>query len=308
MFSCFYESMELSIIIVHYKQEEFLKRCLATIFASGIKDDFEVIVVDNGSGNGMDVWIKKNYPGKVLFIQAGTNLGYGKGNNLGFLHSQGEYILISNADIEYLPSIPSLERRGGKRESISSLERRGGQGFFLPLSKGEIKRGSIQKMLDYLKQHSEVGVLGPQLIYPDGTVQDSYRRFVGVMDWLIKRLRFLHRLSWFKKRMVHYLMWDLDREKVQPVDWLVGACLMIPRQVYQKTGGFDPRYFLLVEDMDFCRSARKGGYEVVYFPEVKLKHNHQRLSGGSFWQALNHKMSWIHLHSLLKYFWKWKWF
>lgn len=153
--------------------------------------------------------------------------------------------------------------------------------------------------------HPEVGVLGPKLVYPDGTVQDSCRRKMSFSDLVIKRT-FLRKLPVLKKRVAKYTMEDFDHKTVREVDLLVGACFMIPREVYAKVGGFDKRYFLFMEDFDLCREIAKLGKKVVYFPELEVTHNHKRLSGGSIFQLLRKKVFWIHVSSALKYFWKWR--
>jgi len=128
---------------------------------------------------------------------------------------------------------------------------------------------------------------------------------MSFFDLVIKRT-FLRRLPFLKKRVAKYTMEDFDHSKVRDVDLLVGACLLIPRAVYEEVGGFDERYFLFMEDFDLCREIRKRGYKVTYFPETSVTHNHKRLSGGSIFKLVRRKVFWIHIQSAIKYFWKWR--
>ncbi|HEC21262.1 MAG TPA: hypothetical protein ENI70_01980, partial [Candidatus Peregrinibacteria bacterium] len=163
--------------------------------------------------------------------------------------------------------------------------------------------GGIEKMLHYMKWHRKVGILGPQLIYEDSTIQDSYRKFPGITDVVFKRT-FLVKLPLSRKRLARYLMHGKNSEKTERVDWIVGAFLMIRKKALDQVGGFDPRFFLFFEDTDLCRRMGEKGWKVVYFPKAKATHHHQRLSGGSFSQALKKKTFRVHLASGMKYFWK----
>jgi hypothetical protein len=102
-------------------------------------------------------------------------------------------------------------------------------------------------------------------------------------------------------------MQDFNHQEIKTVDWLMGACLMFKKEVFLKVKGFDQRYFLYFEDVDFCRQLNQSGYQVVYYPESKMIHFHQRLSAEErSFKALFKKITWIHVISAVKYFWKWK--
>ena len=258
--------MDLSIIILNYRSKEFTAHCVETIRASG-KGDYEIIIIDNASGDNSAEYLHNAFP-EIRVIANKKNLGYGAGNNIGIKQAKGDYVLVLNPDVE--------------------------MGY-----------PDMQKMIDYLKNYPDIGVLGPQLIYPDGVIQDSCRRFPRLLDLIIKRTN-LHRWKLFRKRMDDYLMYNIDSSKNQPVDWLVGAALMIPCSVFKKVGYFDERFFLFLEDTDLCRRVSEAGMKVIYFPEVKAAHNHQRLSQSKSWRVLFNRNFYIHIISAFKYFWKWK--
>jgi len=259
--------MKLSIIILNYRSKELTTKCIETFYNSSGEKDYEIIIVDNGSGDNSVEVLHNRFP-NIKIIPNIRNLGYGAGNNMGIVQAKGEKILILNPDVE-------------------------------------IKYPSIEKMMEYLDSHPDVGLIGPKLIYPDGVTQDSYRHFPGLFDLIIKRTH-LHRFSFFRKRMDNYLMYDMNNSETQEVDWLVGAAFMMPTDFFKKIGLFDERYFLFFEDTDLCRRVWKTGYKVIYFPSSNAIHNHKRLSQGKWHKVLRKKTFYIHIASAIKYFWKWK--
>ena len=139
------------------------------------------------------------------------------------------------------------------------------------------------------------GVIAPQLLNPDGSVQYSVRRFV-TLKMMLRRW-----LSWEddnsnNSSVREYLCKDIDQEQTQEVDWAMGAALFMSRDTYARLGGFDQRYFLYMEDEDLCLRAWKQKIPVIYYPEAKMIHNHLR---GSTHLG---KKTLYHLQSLFKYF------
>lgn len=259
----------VSCIILNYNLKYLPRLCVEAIKRSHCNFDYEIIVVDNNSHDeSLDYLKEMHEKGEIMLVQTGANLGYGKGNNAGVAHAQGKYILILNPDVG-------------------------------------VEENTIQKMVDYMQEHPIVGILGPQLYFFNGQIQDSCRRFMRPLDLIIKRTPLRH-LPGMRKRVAHYLMADYDKKKTQEVDMVTGACIMMPRAIFNEIGGFDPRYFLFMEDADLCRTVKKRGYTVVYFPEARALHYHKRLSGGSIFSLLFKRIFWIHVNSAVKYFWKWR--
>lgn len=256
--------------MLNYNSKYFPKMCIEAFYDGKMNFDFEFIAVDNGSNEPISLGYleKVAKEGKVKLIKSPKNMGYGGGNNLGAKNAKGKYILILNPDIF-------------------------------------VNKDSIQKMVDYMEAHPDIGVLGPQLRYPDDSVQDSCRRHMKFIDLIIKRT-FLKKLPFLKKRVEKYTMEDFNHSKISEVDLLVGACFIIPREIYEQVGGFDQRYFLFMEDFDLCKGIKALGRKIVYYPETWVTHNHKRLSGGSIFNLLTKKVFWIHVSSALKYFWKWR--
>lgn len=260
--------MFLSIIIVNYHQENFLQNCLKSLKQAALKFDYEIIIVDNAftaaSKEVLIDWEKTNSNSQIIFNE--KNVGYAKANNQGIRAAKGKYILIMNPDIIILP-------------------------------------GAIETLIDLLEQDSSIGLVGPQLLNLDGTIQNSCRRFPRFYTPIARRT-FLGR--WFKKELKRYLMLDFDRQQTKEVDWLVGACLVTKKQILERIDFFDERYFLYLEDTDLARKIKQLGFKVIYLPRAKMYHFYQRSSEGRGISNLFKKTVWIHIISALKYFYKWR--
>lgn len=230
---------EISIIILNYKQKGLVKQCLRGILSSNISLPFEIIVVDNNSGDDCLEMVHAEFP-QVKTITSGKNAGFAYGNNLGIRASEGNTIVILNPDVVCV-------------------------------------EGAMEKLNDFLHKNPKAGMVGPALIYPDGTMQYSCRRFPKWYTPVFRRTIF-GKFSFAKLELKRYLMMDRERHSPQTVDWLFGACLFIKKSALDKIGVFDERFFLYFEDCDLCRRLWDAGFEVWYYPEVKLVHYHQKLS------------------------------
>lgn len=261
--------MKVSCIIVNWNLKYLPRLCVEALERSKTNFPFEIIVVDNDSKDESLQYLEQvENQKKIRLVRAGANLGYGRANNLGASQANGEYILILNPDVSVEPD-------------------------------------TLQKMADFMDAHADIGILGPQLYFFNGQIQDSCRRFMNPSDLLIKRTP-LGRFKYFKKRMDSYTMANSDHSRTQAVDLVTGACFMARADAFKKIGGFDERYFLFMEDADLCRKTWEAGLKVVYFPEARALHYHKRLSGGSFLGLLKQRVFWIHVASAGKYFWKWR--
>jgi GT2 family glycosyltransferase len=160
-------------------------------------------------------------------------------------------------------------------------------------------------MYEYFHAHPEIGVLGPKLLNPDGSLQYSCARFPNFFLPVIRRTavgRYLPAL------IDRYLMRREGHNAIRAVDWLLGACLLVRRdELFISDKLFDERFFMYFEDVDLCRRARQLGKEVVYYPQALVTHDHMRDSARLPWyQAVfTDKLAKAHLSSWWKYFKKW---
>ncbi len=277
--------MYLSIVILNYRQKGLVKQCIKGIVASRPNIEYELIIVDNNSNDGCvdmvnsmfqpEIQNKSQQPQLPLgdslkippikTIQSELNGGFAAGNNLGIKEAEGKYIMIINPDIAVVPN-------------------------------------ALERMVEFMEKNNSIGIIGPKLINPDGSIQYSCRRFPNFFTPIYRRI-FLGRLFFAKNNLVNYLMIDFDHESNISVDWLFGACLLIRKSALEEIGFFDERFFMYFEDLDLCRRFWKNGFKVFYFAEVEMVHYHQRLSAEkSGILAIFSKGGRIHLASGIKYF------
>lgn len=264
--------MDLSIIIVNYKSRRKLINCLASIVQADLTGiNYEIIIVDNNSGDYLGD-LPARYS-RLCLINSPKNLGMGGGNNLGIRNSSGEFILVLNPD--------------------TIIENR-----------------AIEVLIDYARRNPQVGVVGPKLLYPDGSLQPSCARFpVFFMPFL--RRTFLG--DYFKEIRDRFTMNDFDHNSIKEVDWLMGSCMLFRRRLTLPDGEifeplFDERYFMYFEDIDLCRQIWTKGAAVVYNPEAVVIHDHRRESAKHPWYfaIFLDRLTWSHIGSWLKYFIKWR--
>jgi len=157
-----------------------------------------------------------------------------------------------------------------------------------------------------MKAHPDVGVIGPRLVRPDGSVDESAYRFPT--PWIpVYRRTPLGKTSFGKRALAKYLLDDFDRRSTRDMDWVLGAVLMIRREAMDKVGVLDERYFLYFEDTDWCRRFWKAGWRVVYLADAEMVHYHERLSARGPWFLSPLRPSTrIHIASAVKYFAKWR--
>jgi len=260
--------MGLSIIILNYKTLGLVQNCLRAIYDLNLPYQYEIIVVDNDSRDGSVEFLKEHFF-NVKLIESANNLGFAGGNNLGIKKAQGKYILILNPDILILSD-------------------------------------AIKVMYGFMEKHGQAGICGPKLINPDGSLQYSCARRP---DWRLPfyRRTFLSRTKKGQKWTDNYLMryWDHNSSKV--VDSLYFACVMIRKEAINEVGFLDERYFMYLEDLDWCLRFKLAGWEVWYIAEAQVIHYHQRESAlGTGIRGLLKKSGRIHLKSWIKYYLKWR--
>jgi len=148
-----------------------------------------------------------------------------------------------------------------------------------------------------------VGIMGPQLLNPDLTIQPSCRRFSTPLTLLI---RGLHLDGIFKnfKPVYQYLMADYDHQTVRDVDWVTGALMIVRREAISEIGGMDERYTMAYsEDQDWCCRMWRGGWRVCYVPQARAIHDHLRTGMRKPWS----KMARAQLMNAIRMFNKFDW-
>ncbi len=259
---------DVSILIVHTYEKRLLRQTLKGIYRAAPQLRFEILVIDNNPAEGFGDILSVEFP-EVRHIPLERNVGFGAAMNRGIEASSGRYVLIFNPDIVVQP-------------------------------------GSLETLMGFMDAHPDVGICGPRLHNPDGSLQHSCYRFPQVMTPAYRRT-FLGKTPQGKRALSHYLMLDDDHDQTMDVDSLIGAALFTRRKMLEETGLFDEQFFMYYEDNDLCRRFWENGYRVVYHPESMMTHYHRRASAdGSFVQQLFSRFAWIQIHSALKFFWKYR--
>ncbi len=232
--------MDVSVVIVSFNSRDDLRSCLRSILDQTDGVEYEVIVVDNASGDGSAEMVEAEFP-QVTLLRRADNAGFAAANNEGIRAARGDAILLLNPDAEFTGNV-------------------------------------LPPLYHYLQANPGVGVIGPKLLDDDGSLQLSCRRFPGFATALFNRYSLATRLFPKNPFSTRYLMTDFDHESIAEVDWVSGACMMLARQALDQIGPLDEGYFVYIEDVDLCQRAHRAGYKVVYFPEVAVVHRIARSS------------------------------
>jgi len=260
---------DLSIIIVNWNTRQLLDGCLASIYGETKNINFEIFVVDNASSDGSAEMIKEKYPAINLIINK-KNCGFAAANNQAIKEAQGKYILILNSDTIILD-------------------------------------GALNKLLDVLRSRPEVGILGAKTLNKDRTIQKTARRDPTLLTQLFLPSK-IKKLFQNWRPFKEYYFDDFDYEKETFVPQLQGSFLLVKKEVFDKIGPFDEKFFIWFEEVDFCLRARKTGYKILYSPAGSIVH----YGGESFSKLDTLKKQTLYSRSLLHYFWKnkpkWQWF
>lgn len=163
-------------------------------------------------------------------------------------------------------------------------------GRFRAIVNPDVKiQSGLAEMLAFMKANPQVGAIGPRTVNVDGVLQDTVRAYVSLQSLFLRTFK---RVVGRKKALLETTM---DYTKVQTVDWVSGAFILVREEVYRLTNGLSDDYFLYAEDLDWCTRIRKAGYEVVYFPKATIVYEGTRSARRSF------KYAKIFLKSHLRY-------
>jgi GT2 family glycosyltransferase len=257
--------VKLAIVIIHYNSSGDLDRCLESLVAHAPDSRYgrcPVVIVDNDSRDGGLADVHRRYP-DFQWIFNTENVGYARAGNQGMALIEAEYYLILNPDIV-------------------------------------VQSGALDRLLEFGDANPRAGMVGPQLLNEDGSIQESCRRFYTMRTLLLRRT-FLGKIFPDSETVRLHLMRDFDHRSVRPVDWVLGGCMLVRAEAMDRTGPMDERFFLYFEDVDWCYRMWQAGREVLYTPDARFIHRHRR-------QSAEKKFSrtfWLHLTSLISFYEKW---
>jgi N-acetylglucosaminyl-diphospho-decaprenol L-rhamnosyltransferase len=223
----------ISIITVNYETSDMVARLAASLAEQDIPHEF--IIVDNPSA-AHDI---ENIRGiaDARIVESPENVGYGMGLNSGARFATGDHIGILNPDAAVPP--------GQLRAWVEVLERENAAG-------------------------RRIGVLGPRLVNDNGTPQRSAYQFVNPLNYWAYHSILAGALKTFRKRVA--MESGAPEAQLRRVGWVMGAAMLLPRDVWEAAGGFSPSYFMYAEDTDLCWRVSGKGWNVYYAPEVTFIH------------------------------------
>jgi len=254
--------MVVTISIVTCNSSKVIKKCLDSIFRY-IKNniDFELIIVDNDSYDNTVEIIEKNF--KNIKLIQNNNIGFGVAHNIAIKMGRGKYHLVLNSDIIF-------------------------------------KENTIKKLMNFMEENPDVGLVSPKIIFPDGTTQYLCKRLPCLFDLGVRRFTPGFIQNFFKNRIDYFEMKETGYNKIMDVSYLSGSFMLFRKNILEKIGGFDENYFMYFEDADITRRISEIS-RTVFYPYTSVIHLWERGS------HKNIKLLIISLISTVKYFNKWGW-
>lgn len=222
----------VSFLIVNYKVADLVHQSIQSI-EEHVKTPYEIIIVDNASEDG-SVESLMGYYDHTRVIASERNLGFGAGNNLAYKYAKGEYIFLLNPDTL-------------------------------------LTDDSVDRMIAYLKNSSTTGLVAPKLLYEDGTLQRSIRKFYSYYGSLIDN-RFMNPIIARFPQITKWLPGLIDHNKSQQIEWAKGAALLIKREVIEQIGLFDEDFWIYGEEMDLCYRIGEAGWDKIFLNSCSIIH------------------------------------
>lgn len=250
------EPFDVTVVIVTHESREDIEACLRSLEAIEDRCSRELVVVDNASTDGTARYVATHHPEVKLLTQT-VRRGFSANTNLGAAPARGRHLLALNPDTV----VPS---------------------------------GAIDRLVGYLDEHPDVGVVGPRLEYPDGSRQYAARRFPSPVGAAVRRTPLRLLLPSLAER---HLLRDLSGDAVHDVDWMLGAALLIRGEAFRELGGFDEGYRLYCEDIDLCWRLHEHGWRVQHLGDVVIAHALRELTTRRF---LTRRTIW-HVRSMARF-------
>jgi len=223
---------ELAVVIVNYNTGDYLERCLASLEAHRGRLEVDVLVVDNASRDGSHRRAVAAHPWARL-IENQRNLYLSPAWNQGIRATSAPYVLLLNPDTEWW-------------------------------------RGTLADYVAVARRIPRAGIVGPVVRNPDGTVYPSGRPFPSVVDAVGHG--FLGPV-WPRNRFTRrYRQHGWDRTTEREVDWVSGACMLVPRDAFEEVGLLDEDFLLYGEELDLATRLHAAGRSVVFTPEIEILH------------------------------------
>lgn len=224
---------DISIIIVNWNTKQLLLDCLTSIYSTIRSVSFEVIVSDNGSRDGSCEAVAAAFP-SVRLIENGRNLGFARANNAALGTMTGRYALLLNSDTVLLEN-------------------------------------AVDHLIAFMESHPGAGMCGPQLLYGDGSLQQSIGDFPQILTDFTSRTVF-RLYSCLRLEAVKPVPHVALRESTSIVDYIMGSCMLARKSAIDEVGMLDEDYFFFYEEIDWCFRMHQAGWKVYHVPETRIIH------------------------------------
>ena len=228
----------VSVVLISWKMRELLERMLRTLFEHS-SVEIEVICVDNGSQDGTAEMVEHDFP-SVHLIRNSQNRGVAPARNQAISAARGKYVAILDADMELVED-------------------------------------ALGTIVGFLESHPDVGIAGCRLTFADGTTQLNAKRFPSLLALLSRRLPLIRTFGG-RSALNRHEMSEWDRSSSREVDYLIGACQVVRRSLFQQVGLLDENIFYGPEDIDFCIRVRRAGWKIWWLHGVRIIHHEQRVT------------------------------
>lgn len=277
---------DVGIVVLNYNTRDLLRDCLASLLRPGGHTqtdaprhacDFLVCVVDNASTDGSADMVRVEFP-EVYLIENKANVGYSAGNNVGLrwfgfgtqpaTDSSAGDLPRDTMPRDDLPGSSHSNHRNHPNQSAAATPR-----YALLLNPDTVvPPGALDAMLAYLDAHPAIGVAGPRVRRPDGSLDLACRRSFPTPMVSAYRMAGLSRLFPKSRRFNAYNLAYLPEDAIHPVDSVVGAFMLVRAQAIAQAGLLDERFFMYGEDLDWAKRIKDAGWQIWYNGQVEIVH------------------------------------
>jgi GT2 family glycosyltransferase len=248
-------------IVLYQNPISMLQKAIESFLHTSM--DVKLYLIDNSPTNALN--ILSSIDRRIEYIHNPSNPGFGAAHNIALKKSMSEgisYHLVLNPDIYF-------------------------------------KHGVVEELTAYMDHNADVGLLMPKVLYPDGKIQ--YIARLLPTPWDLFARRFIPIKRYLEKLNRRYELTFFDYSTIAEVPFISGCFMFLRTNTLKKTGGFDERFFMYLEDADLSRRIGMVSKTILY-PDVSIYHEYQRGSHRSF------KLLLIFIRSVFNYFNKYGWF
>ncbi|MGE7986545.1 glycosyltransferase family 2 protein [Lysinibacillus fusiformis] len=226
--------MDLSIVIVNYNTKKLTIDCIQSVIKSNLSFLYEIFVVDNASSDGSIVQIQNLFP-QVHMISNKENVGFSKANNQAIRECNGRYVLLLNSDTI-------------------------------------VNENTLDKIICFMDRETNIGAVGCEVNLADGTLDKACHRGFPMPEASFYYMTGLAKKFPNSPKYNSYHKSYLNMKEIHDIDCLVGAFMMVRREVIEQVGLLDEEFFMYGEDIDWCYRIKEAGWRIVYNPTVSITH------------------------------------